>query len=197
MNFYKRYIGDYARDTGHLSMLEHGAYTLLLDAFYGTKRALPGNKLTLYRLVRATTKRERDAVDSVLAEFWSLEGGKWLNRRALREIEKASAQAETNRKIATERETNRATNRITKPVETVPRTVEPNHSHSHSQIPDTRARTNSCAAPSPKPEDRRADTGHFQSAIFSHRIQANRISDRLSGGRACPWNCASHPPVVF
>ena len=36
MIFYKRYLGDYQRDTGHLSMLEHGAYTLLLDAFYAT-----------------------------------------------------------------------------------------------------------------------------------------------------------------
>ena len=32
MNYYERHLGDYARDAGHLSMLEHGAYALLLNA---------------------------------------------------------------------------------------------------------------------------------------------------------------------
>ena len=134
MNFYKRFIGDYQRDTGHLSVLEHGAYTLLLDAFYATERPLPENKNTLYRLVRANTKREREAVDFVLSEFWSLEGGKWLNRRALTEIEKASTQAETNRIIATNRESNRATNRSTN--RDTNRATKGQPSHSHSQTPE-------------------------------------------------------------
>ena len=29
VNYWERHIGDYARDAGHLSMLEHGAYTLV------------------------------------------------------------------------------------------------------------------------------------------------------------------------
>jgi hypothetical protein len=53
MNFYKHFIGDYARDTGDLSLLEHGAYRLMLDHFYGTSRPLPENKKALYRLLRA------------------------------------------------------------------------------------------------------------------------------------------------
>ena len=134
MNFYKRFIGDYQRDTGHLSVLEHGAYTLLLDAFYATERPLPENKNTLYRLVRANTKREREAVDFVLSEFWSLEGGKWLNRRALIEIEKAAAQAETNRTIATNREANRSTNRSTN--RDTNRSTKGQPIHSHSQTPE-------------------------------------------------------------
>ena len=32
MNYYERHLGDYARDTAHLSMMEHGAYGLLLAA---------------------------------------------------------------------------------------------------------------------------------------------------------------------
>lgn len=27
MNYYERHLGDYARDTGHLSIMEHGVYT--------------------------------------------------------------------------------------------------------------------------------------------------------------------------
>ncbi len=32
MNYYERHLGDYAKDTAHLTMIEHGAYTLLLPA---------------------------------------------------------------------------------------------------------------------------------------------------------------------
>ena len=59
MNFYKHYIGDYQRDTGHLSLAEHGAYRLMLDAFYATGKPLPADKKALYRLLRAATAVER------------------------------------------------------------------------------------------------------------------------------------------
>lgn len=70
MNFYKHFIGDYARDTGDLSLLEHGAYRLMLDHFYGTSRPLPANKKALYRLLRAESDAERRAVDNVALRFW-------------------------------------------------------------------------------------------------------------------------------
>ena len=31
VNYYEHHLGDYAKDTGHLSMLEHGAYRIQLD----------------------------------------------------------------------------------------------------------------------------------------------------------------------
>ena len=34
MHYYKRNIGDYHKKAGRLSMIEHGAYTLLIDACY-------------------------------------------------------------------------------------------------------------------------------------------------------------------
>jgi hypothetical protein len=70
MNFYKHFIGDYARDTGDLSMVEHGAYRLMLDHFYGTSRPLPENKKALYRLLRAESDTERKAVDAISLRFW-------------------------------------------------------------------------------------------------------------------------------
>lgn len=70
MNFYKHFLGDYARATGHLSMLEHGAYRLMLDHFYGACRPLPGNRKSLYRLLRAETEPERRAVDEIVLRFW-------------------------------------------------------------------------------------------------------------------------------
>lgn len=70
MNFYMHYIGDYGRDTGDLSMLEHGAYRLMLDQFYGSGRPLPANKQALYRILRAESKEDRKAVDAVSIRFW-------------------------------------------------------------------------------------------------------------------------------
>ena len=83
MNFYKRFIGDYQRDTGHLSMAEHGAYTLLLDVHYATEKPLPSNKQSIYRLLRAIDKSEQIAIDRVLDEFWTETDVGWVNPKAL------------------------------------------------------------------------------------------------------------------
>ena len=87
MNYYERHLGDYARDAGHLSMIEHGAYTLLLDRYYTTEQPIPQDQV--YRVTRAISKAERGAVDAVLREFFLLQGDAWTNRRAAAEIEKA------------------------------------------------------------------------------------------------------------
>jgi uncharacterized protein YdaU (DUF1376 family) len=89
VNFYPRHLGDYARDTGHLTMLEHGAYTLLLDRCYATEQGIPADQA--HRLARARTDEENAAVDAVLAEFFSLRDGVWMHGRVEREI--AAAQA--------------------------------------------------------------------------------------------------------
>lgn len=87
MNYYERHLGDYARDTAHLSMMEHGAYGLLLDRYYATEQGIPEDKA--HRLARARTKEEKQAVDVVLSEFFTLVDGVWINRRAQEEIIKA------------------------------------------------------------------------------------------------------------
>lgn len=87
MNYYERHLGDYAKDTGHLTILEHGAYTLLLDRYYGTEAGIPADQV--YRLARARSDDEKLAVDVVLAEFFTLtQENLWVNGRAEEEIEK-------------------------------------------------------------------------------------------------------------
>lgn len=88
MNYYERHLGDYAKDTAHLSMIEHGAYGLLLDRYYATDAGIPA--VQAHRLARARTDEERQAVDAVLEEFFVLIDGVWINHRAEEEIEKAS-----------------------------------------------------------------------------------------------------------
>ena len=63
MNFYKRFIGDYQRDTAHLAMLEHGAYTALLDAYHATEKPLPrADAICLPNRLRAVTPSAKRTV---------------------------------------------------------------------------------------------------------------------------------------
>lgn len=100
MNYWERHIGDYARDTAHLSLLEHGVYGVLLDRYYATEEGIPDDQK--YRVARARSRDEKAAVDAVLGEFFALVDGFWRNGRADEEIEKArvriSAAQENGRK---------------------------------------------------------------------------------------------------
>lgn len=99
MNFVKLYIGDYLRDTGTLTVAEHGAYVLMLLHHYATETGLPQGK-ELHRLLRAETKADREAIDSVCARFWYAGAdGKLFNKRADMEILKAEHQRDVNRSV--------------------------------------------------------------------------------------------------
>lgn len=96
MNYYERHLGDYARDTAHLSLLEHGVYTLLLDRYYATEGGIPADQV--HRLARARSEDERAAVDAVLAEFFTLTDGVWINARAEVEIDRMQQRMESARR---------------------------------------------------------------------------------------------------
>lgn len=87
MNFYEHHLGDYTRDTVHLTMLEDGAYRRLLDRIYTTERGIPVDQA--HRLARASSPEEVAAVDAVLAEFFKNVDGVYVQARAAAEIEKA------------------------------------------------------------------------------------------------------------
>lgn len=93
MNFYKHHIGDYAKKTAALSVLEHGAYLLMLHAYYGTEKPLPFGR-DLYRICRAFGKKERAAVDRITELFWTRTDTGFINGRAFEEIEIASELAD-------------------------------------------------------------------------------------------------------
>lgn len=98
MNFYKRYMGDYGRDTAHLSLAEHGAYTLLLDHYYSTEQPLPADPAALFRICRAFDKLEQRAVMSVADAFFpKSEDGLRRNARADMEIPKDLRAIEASR----------------------------------------------------------------------------------------------------
>lgn len=108
MHYYKRNIGDYAKKAGRLSMLQHGSYTLLIDACYDRER-FP----TLADAIEwtwASSAAEIEAVEFVLRKFFTLENGVYVQDRIREEIADYHSKAKTNQRIAVEREANRKAN---------------------------------------------------------------------------------------
>lgn len=97
MNHYPRHIGDYLKDTAHLTLLEHGIYTRLLDVYYTREGAIPDEQAA--RLVGARSKDERDSLQAVLSEFFVLEADGWHQKRADAEIERYREKAKRNREV--------------------------------------------------------------------------------------------------
>jgi uncharacterized protein YdaU (DUF1376 family) len=102
VNYYRRYCGDYAADTPHLTMLEHGAYTLLLDAYYTAERPLPISYDLLYRICRAQTATEKQAVRNVAEQFFKADGEFRRNTRADKELAIAVPKMAKLREVARE-----------------------------------------------------------------------------------------------
>ena len=99
MNYYKFNIGDYAAATRHLTMLEHGAYRLLLDLYYTTEQPIPADMKAAARKAGARSKDEAQAVETVLHEFFELSPDGWVHSRCDAEIALYQQKAETNRAV--------------------------------------------------------------------------------------------------
>lgn len=143
VNFYKHHIGDYAKKTGHLSLLEHGAYLVMLHAYYGTEKPLPLGE-QLYRITRAQSKAERAAVDSIARQFWEQTDTGLVNGRAFVEMEEATRQADASRQNGNLGGRPKKTHQVS---ETEPRT-QPNNNL--LQTPDSTIQNNT--APSAVPD---------------------------------------------
>ena len=104
MNWYARYPGDYRADTADLSLVEHGAYALLLDHYYASDGDMPGELEKLNRICSAVSPAEADAVASVASRFFPVNGdGRRHNGRADREMAKAKAIGDKRRTAAERR----------------------------------------------------------------------------------------------
>jgi len=106
MHYYKRNIGDYAKKAGRLTMLQHGSYTLLIDSCYD-RETFPTLEQAL-EWTWASTEAEIEAVKFVLSRFFTLDkDGRYVQERILQELLDYQEKADTNKRIAIERETKR------------------------------------------------------------------------------------------
>ena len=124
MHYYKRNLGDYAKKAGRLTMLQHGAYTLLIDSCYD-REVFPTLEQAL-EWTWASTESEVEAVKFVLSRFFVLDkDGCYVQDRILQELLHYHKNADTNKRIADEREAKRRENRTKR--EQVVDEAPPNH----------------------------------------------------------------------
>jgi len=94
MQHYQFHIGDYVKDTAHLTDLEDLAYRRLLDLYYDTEGHIPSDPQQVARRIRSNV----DAVTQVLSEFfYKTDLGEWKHHRCDQEIEKVYEKSEKAR----------------------------------------------------------------------------------------------------
>lgn len=84
MHYYQHHIGDYLRDTAHLSLIEDAIYRRLLDHYYLHEKPLPENEHIVARIIRAS--EHVDHVKTVLMEFFEKTTKGWEQKRCNMEI---------------------------------------------------------------------------------------------------------------
>ena len=86
MHYYSHNIADYRKDTGHLSLLEHGIYRQLLDSYYLNEKPIETQRVI--RRLQIITEKEQAALNAVLNDFFEPSecGEFWSHKRCDGEI---------------------------------------------------------------------------------------------------------------
>lgn len=97
VHYFRHNIGDYRRDTAHLTLLEHGCYRQLLDTYYLHEQAIPLDIDSVCRRLLARSDDERKAVEAILAEFFTRTDEGWIHGRCDAEIAEYHSRADKAR----------------------------------------------------------------------------------------------------
>jgi len=97
MFYFKFHIGDYRRETQHLTLLEHGVYMTLMSTYYTSEQPLPKDERQLLRLAGARTNEEKQAVLDIVNEFFIPTETHWVHSRIDFELSEYQSKADANR----------------------------------------------------------------------------------------------------
>ena len=86
------YWGDYFRDTRHLTTEEHGAYLLLIGAYWARGAALPNNDSALAKMAGASHQKWK-YLKRNLSEFFAISEASWRHERVEKELLRSSARS--------------------------------------------------------------------------------------------------------
>lgn len=84
------YWGDYLKDTGHLSAIEHGAYFLLIGHYWSSGVPLPDDDAKLRRIAKVESAAQWRRLRPVLASFFKVGNGAWQHGRVDKELAAAA-----------------------------------------------------------------------------------------------------------
>lgn len=97
MHKYLHHIGDFMRDTAHLSPVEECFYRRAIDWYYVNEKPLPLDLDQVHRFLRAKTKTDRQAIETVLSDFFQKTASGFQHSRCEIELEKFRSKADANR----------------------------------------------------------------------------------------------------
>lgn len=103
MHYYPHNIGDFRKDTPHLSPTEKGIYRDLLDYAYATEKPLGKDLDLLCRVCGAVRAAERSIVPRILSSFFIETEHGWEHKRVIHEIKKYYAKKKGGEACATSR----------------------------------------------------------------------------------------------
>lgn len=89
-DWYARSPADYLVDTVGLTMLEHGAYTLLLDRYYHDG-FLPSDVQRLFNMCSTCVQQDKEAMQRVIDRYFIVDGEFLKQKRVEEELEKTRA----------------------------------------------------------------------------------------------------------
>lgn len=92
MHYFQFNIGDYARDTAHLTEMEDLAYRRMLDLYYRIEGPLPSSVDEIARLIRMRSHTASIAI--VLQDFFEECADGFLNHRADQELQRTYSKSE-------------------------------------------------------------------------------------------------------
>jgi uncharacterized protein YdaU (DUF1376 family) len=95
VHYYQHHIGDYLSHTASLSLLEHGVYLRLLQCYYMADGYLAG---CMYRAVGARSAEEKEAVDYILATYFTVQDGVYKQAGADKRIAEFNEKSNKARK---------------------------------------------------------------------------------------------------
>ena len=96
MHYYQWNIGDYRKDTQHLTPMEHYVYRELIDWYYLDERPIINDIAKITRRVRLGSEFAQ-TIEIILDEFFQLTENGWSHARIDGEITAYKAKAETAR----------------------------------------------------------------------------------------------------
>lgn len=92
------YWGDYLADTTHLTTEQHGAYLLLIAAYWRRGQPLPDDDSFLAACVKATPQKWRGGrLREVVGALFEISGGVWRHKRVDNEILKSTERLKSAR----------------------------------------------------------------------------------------------------
>ena len=178
------YIGDWRRDTAHLSAAERGAYREIIDECWLRGGSVTDSDAELWRVAAADSiDHWRNTLRPAVARFFTIEDGAWRHKRVTEELAKA-AKLKQNRRRQTEAartakaRTKPDTHTVTEPEtapstepETEPVTTSVTETPSPSPSPIKKDSSSNPAqenfTPEPEPPETTADRPNY---VFEGRV---------------------------